>query len=541
MGAIAALTGSGLAVRVQAKTDVRLAQIDSEEFLELAVENRVVLRRVLERVRPVVGRITAIEQNRERLDSLGTMAAGLAHELNNPASAAKRASADLADALDVLSSTIGAVRGIGRRARAGRAAGRDPARRGRGAAARAASMSQLELADAEDELIAALEDAGIAEAYRIVEPLAQAGVDESQLAHVKELAGPATEAAVRWIAASLLARELAAELGESTERMSKLVGAVKTYAYMDRGGLVEVDVREGLETTLTILGHKLKHTTIGVQREIDEDLPRFQAYGAELNQVWTNLLDNAIDALGDSGTITISAHRDGDCVEVDIADDGPGVAPEAAERDLRSLLHDQGGRQGHRPRPRHRAADRRRPPPRQPHAEQRARADRVPRAAARGAVGRVNAASAGVAVRAVDARTGRELRMAVLRPDQPPGEAMYPLEEARCTAHYAACDPAGEVLAVGSVMPEGHPRHPREGDWRVRGMATRAALRGAGLGGMVLAELERHAREHGGRRVWCNARTGARRFYEGAGFEVEGGEFEIPGIGPHLLMAKPLR
>ncbi len=153
----------------------------------------------------------------------------------------------------------------------------------------------------------------------------------------------------------------------------------------------------------------------------------------------------------------------------------------------------------------------------------------------------MSAPSTGVAVRAVDAPRGRELRMEVLRPHQPAGEPMYPLEDAPATAHYAALDPAGEVLAVGSVMAEAHPRHPREGDWRVRGMATRAALRGAGLGGMVLAELERHAREHGGSRVWCNARTGARRFYEGAGFHVEGGEFEIPGIGAHLVMAKPLR
>ena len=331
MGAIGALTGSGLAVRVQAKTDVRLAYIDREEFLDLAVEHRPVLRRVLEQVRPVVGRITAIEQNRERLASLGTMAAGLAHELNNPAAAAKRASAELADALEVLSSTIGVFVESG--------VARDQAeqlvqiQRGVVEACRArASISQLELADAEDELTGALEDAGIADAYRIVEPLAQAGFDEQQLQRVKELAGGATEAAVRWIAASLLARELAAELSESTERMSKLVGAVKMYAYMDRGGLVEVDVREGLDTTLTILGHKLKHTTIEVERDIDEDLPRFQAYGAELNQVWTNLLDNAIDALGESGKITISAHRDGDCVEVDIADDGPGVPSEAAER-----------------------------------------------------------------------------------------------------------------------------------------------------------------------------------------------------------------
>ncbi len=102
-----------------------------------------------------------------------------------------------------------------------------------------------------------------------------------------------------WVAASLTARELATELAESTERMSSLVGAVKRYAYMDRGELVEVDVHEGLETTLTILGHKLKHTTIEVVRDYDRTLPQLTVRGAELNQVWTNLLDNAIDALGD--------------------------------------------------------------------------------------------------------------------------------------------------------------------------------------------------------------------------------------------------
>jgi signal transduction histidine kinase len=331
MGAIAALTGSPMGVRVQAKTDLRIAAIDPGEFVELAVANRAIMQRVLAQVRPVVGRITAIEQNRERLESLGTMAAGLAHELNNPAAAAKRASSDLADALEVLGSTIGVFveSGVSRE----QAEQLVEIQRAVVAACRArASASQLELADAEDALTAALEEAGVRDAYRIVEPLAQAGFDEASLKRVAELAGPATEAAVRWIAASLLARELAAELAESTERMSKLVAAVKTYAYMDRGGLLEIDVREGLDTTLTILGHKLKHTTIEVRREFDDDLPRFQAYGAELNQVWTNLLDNAIDALGDSGTIEISAHRDGDCIEVDIADNGPGVSPEAQER-----------------------------------------------------------------------------------------------------------------------------------------------------------------------------------------------------------------
>jgi signal transduction histidine kinase len=331
MGAIAALTGSPMGVAVQAKTDLRLASITPEDFLELAVANRSIMQLVLARVRPVVGRITAIEQNRERLESLGTMAAGLAHELNNPAAAAKRASSELAEALEVLGSTIGVFVESG--------VDRDQAeqlveiQREVIAACKArASIPQLELADAEDTLGDALDELGVSDGYRLVEPLAQAGVDAELLQRVQSLAGPATEAAIRWIAASLLARELAAELSESTDRMSKLVGAVKTYAYMDRGGLVEIDLREGIDTTLTILGHKLKHTTIEVRRDFDPELPRFQGYGAELNQVWTNLLDNAIDALGDSGTISITARRDGDCVEVDIEDDGPGVPAEVRER-----------------------------------------------------------------------------------------------------------------------------------------------------------------------------------------------------------------
>ncbi len=117
---------------------------------------------------------------------------------------------------------------------------------------------------------------------------------------------------LRWVAASLTAQGLANELQESTKRMSALVGAVKSYAYVDRGDLVEVDLHEGIETTIVILGHKLKQTTIRIVRDYDRTLPRLTVRGSELNQVWTNLLDNAIDSLGDSGTITIvDAQRPG--------------------------------------------------------------------------------------------------------------------------------------------------------------------------------------------------------------------------------------
>src|SRR5262249_61735923 len=159
-----------------------------------------------------------------------------------------------------------------------------------------------------------------------------AAVDRAFLQRVESLAGPATSAALNWIAASLAARQLAAELAESTDRMSTLVGAVKTYAYMDRGEVVEVDLTEGLETTLTILGHQLKHTEIEVVRDYDAALPKFLAHGAELNQVWTNLIDNAIDALGEQGTITLTTRSDNGCAVVTVSDDGPGIPPEISDR-----------------------------------------------------------------------------------------------------------------------------------------------------------------------------------------------------------------
>ena len=199
-------------------------------------------------------------------------------------------------------------------------------------AASATALDALDAADAEDELLEQMQAMGVAEPWRLAEPLASAGVDRRWLERVAQLAGPASDVALRWVAASLTAGRLSAELCESTERMSSLVGAVKSYAYMDRGALVEVDLHEGLETTLTVLSYKLKHTTIALVRDYDRALPKLTVRGSELNQVWTNLLDNAIDALGEQGTITITTRADGDCAVVEIADDGPGIPQELAGR-----------------------------------------------------------------------------------------------------------------------------------------------------------------------------------------------------------------
>ena len=110
------------------------------------------------------------------------------------------------------------------------------------------------------------------------------------------------------------------------------MGAVKSYAHLDRGEVVEADVHEGLETTLVVLGHKLKHTRIRVARDYDRSLPQLAVHGGELNQVWTNLLDNAIDALGEEGTITLRTRRDGSCALVEVEDDGPGIPAGARDR-----------------------------------------------------------------------------------------------------------------------------------------------------------------------------------------------------------------
>jgi signal transduction histidine kinase len=333
MQAVAALTESQIGVRIVADGDSVIGLVPLEQFIDLTLTHRSVHRRIMQAIGPVTARLAQVENDRERLASLGTMAAGLAHELNNPAAAVKRAAAQLADTLDVVMYVIKAFVEAGiERADAERLVVLQ--QQAAQTAADRPALSTVDASDAEDDMMDKLEDLGVHEPWRFAETLAAAGVDDAWLEEVARHAGPATTKAIAWVSATLSARGLAEELQESAARMSDLVGAIKTYSYMDRGELVQVDVREGIDATIKVMGHKLKHTKIAVRKDYADDLPRLAVRGSELNQVWTNLIDNAVDALGQAGTITISARRDGPCVRVDIADDGPGIPEDSRRRVL---------------------------------------------------------------------------------------------------------------------------------------------------------------------------------------------------------------
>jgi signal transduction histidine kinase len=328
IGAIAAITESPVPITVEADGPCRFAIVPRDAFIELALQDRSVHRKVMHVIGPVMRGINQREASRERLTSLGTMAAGLAHELNNPAAAARRAASDLVDAVEVINHALQAFVNSGIERTDAEQLLRLQ-QEALGMCIVGGRLDALDASDAEDAMLDALEDRGIEDGWRFAEPLAAVGLDAAWVDRVQAIAGPATGKTLAWVAASLTAHELATELVESTERMSGLVKAIKTYAYMDRGGVVQADVHEGIDSTLVMLGHKLKHTQIKVKRDYDTSLPQLMMYGSELNQVWTNLLDNAIGALGENGEIQITTRPDNGCIKVDIADDGPGIPDEA--------------------------------------------------------------------------------------------------------------------------------------------------------------------------------------------------------------------
>ena len=261
---------------------------------------------------------------RERLVALGAVTAGLTHELNNPATAAARATATLHRRLEGLWDELAALT-RGELAAGQLAALVDLVREATGRRGALPPLSPLQVSDREDELGGWLEEHGVADAWDLAPPLVAAGIDADRLGQVA--AGVPAELlprAVGTLAAACETESLLDEVVEATGRIGKLVGAAKQYTQMDRSPLQHLDVHDGLEATLTMLGHKLGEG-IQVVRDYDRSLPKLPAYEGELNQVWTNLIDNAVDAMDGHGTLTVRTRRDGDHVLVEVGDTGPGI------------------------------------------------------------------------------------------------------------------------------------------------------------------------------------------------------------------------
>ncbi|MBV9410812.1 MAG: histidine kinase, partial [Acidimicrobiia bacterium] len=195
----------------------------------------------------------------------------------------------------------------------------------------APALSALDAGDLEDALAARLEDAGVAEAWDVAPVFAAAGLDEEWLDRVLSYAGDAAPDAVRWLAAGIDIETLVGEIRTSAGRISELVGAMKDYSHLDKAAFDTIDIHDGLESTLVILNHKLKRG-VKVVREYDRDLPKICGQAGELNQVWTNLIVNAIQAMDYSGTLTVRTARERDCVLVEIGDTGPGIPAELQRR-----------------------------------------------------------------------------------------------------------------------------------------------------------------------------------------------------------------
>ena len=316
---------------VRAATACRFLVIDAAKFTAFMREWFPMTLHLLEGLFLGIRSASEITGQRERLLALGSLSAGLTHELNNPAAAAVRATSTLRERVAAMRHKL-VVISEGKFDRDAlpvliklQEEAADRARFG-------PDLTPLQANDAEDEIVDWLDEHRIGESWQLAPTYVQAGVDLEFLDRVAELTPADTlEGALRWLFYTLETELLMSEIEDSTTRISQLVNAARQYSQLDRAPHQTVDLHELLDSTLVMLGGKIG-AGVTVVKDYDRSLPTIPLYAAEINQVWTNLIDNAVSAMGGEGTLTVRTRLQDDCAVIEIADTGPGIAPEIRSR-----------------------------------------------------------------------------------------------------------------------------------------------------------------------------------------------------------------
>nr|WP_245894240.1 ATP-binding protein [Chamaesiphon polymorphus] len=319
----------------RALTDVQLYKLVPDDFWKMLELCPGVMRRILKIAVERSQIHETVTQQQAKLISLGTLSAGLAHELNNPAAAVRSNVQNLETALQTLPSL--ALRLHQQPFTAAQIAFLDDLyQRATTAAIESSSLDPIAQSEAEDAIADWLADREIANPWQLAPMLVMAELDAARLDEVAAQISPdCLECVLTWLETTLTSIKLLEEIQLGSTRISELITAMKNYSYLDRSPLQQIDIHEGIENTLIILKHKLKYG-VSVTKEYAANLPQISAYAPQLNQVWTNLIDNAIDATNGKGQLWIRTALEDECILVEIADDGAGIPG-----DVRSRIFDQ--------------------------------------------------------------------------------------------------------------------------------------------------------------------------------------------------------